>query len=110
MRQETVTLVDDITGESADETVRFGLDGHAYEIDLSEANAKDLRSALAGFIESGRKVRGGHSPAAVRKSGTDRARNQQIREWARSHGHSVNERGRIPAELVAAFDAEAPAF
>jgi hypothetical protein len=35
----TVTLEDDLDGGPADQTVRFGLDGAEYEIDLSISNA-----------------------------------------------------------------------
>ena len=35
----TVTLEDDLDGGPADQTVRFGLDGAEYEIDLSTSNA-----------------------------------------------------------------------
>ena len=38
-----VTLVDDLDGSEAGETVEFGLDGAFYEIDLSEGNAERLR-------------------------------------------------------------------
>ena len=50
-----VTLSDDIDGSEAAETVAFGLDGKSYEIDLNPANAKKLRTALAPFVEAGRK-------------------------------------------------------
>ncbi len=43
-----VRLIDDLDGESADETVEFGIDGKNYEIDLSKDNAGKLRDALAG--------------------------------------------------------------
>ena len=39
-----VLLVDDIDGSEATETVSFGLDGVAYEIDLSSGNAGQLRN------------------------------------------------------------------
>ncbi|HEY1971308.1 MAG TPA: Lsr2 family protein, partial [Pseudonocardia sp.] len=42
-----VSLVDDLSGDTAEETVEFGLDGKAYEIDLSSANADRLRGALS---------------------------------------------------------------
>ena len=35
----TVALEDDLDGGPADQTVRFGLDGAEYEIDLSTSNA-----------------------------------------------------------------------
>lgn len=53
-----VQLIDDITGDEAQETVRFALDGTKYEIDLTSANADKLRSALAKYVENGRKASG----------------------------------------------------
>jgi hypothetical protein len=47
MAKETITkLIDDLDGGEAHETVKFGLDGHSYEIDLSTKNANKLRNAL----------------------------------------------------------------
>ena len=43
----TVTLVDDLDGSQAEETVEFGLDGATYTIDLSGGNAGRLREAVA---------------------------------------------------------------
>ena len=39
-----------------------------------------------------------------RRSGGGDNRTAQIREWARSNGHKVNERGRIPATVIEAYD------
>ena len=67
-----IRLVDDLDGEVADETVEFGVDGKNYEIDLSTANAKKLRDALAEFVASARRAggrrRGGGAPAAAARS------------------------------------------
>lgn len=105
-----IVLTDDITGESADETVTFALDGVGYEIDLSEGNAKELRGALAGFIESGRKlgkvVIGGRTTVSRSTPSTDREQNQAIREWAAGQGMKISERGRIPANVLEAFHAK----
>ena len=49
-QQVSVTLVDDLDGSEAAETVSFGLDGRAYEIDLSVDNAARLRDAIAPFV------------------------------------------------------------
>lgn len=108
-----VELVDDITGEPATESVRFGLDGIDYTIDLSEDNANELRERLAAFIESAQRVKGGKAAKSTvtrtgEKRSTSRAalgreQNQAIREWARAQGEKVSERGRIPAELVVRF-------
>lgn len=102
-----VHLIDDVDGSKADETVNFSLDGVEYAIDLSHGNADGLRQALAEFVQAGRRVGRGGKPAArsqVRPGG-DRAQNQAIRDWARRNGHQVSERGRIPAELIARFQA-----
>ncbi len=57
MAQKIQTLlVDDIDGSEAESTVRFGLDGTSYEIDLSAAHATELRGALARFVTAGRKA------------------------------------------------------
>lgn len=112
MAKQTITkLVDDLDGGVAHETVTFGLDGHAYEIDLSSKNAKKLRSELATYIESGsrvsnrvvasvgrRGVRRGGSPAVA-----DRDQNRAIREWAIGKGFDVAARGRLKAEIVEEF-------
>jgi hypothetical protein len=111
MAQQVIThLVDDVTGEEADETVRFGLDGKHYVIDLSEANAKELRGALAGYIESGRIDRPGKTTApksaAPKAAGRrDTEQSLAIRDWARANKMSVADRGRIPAAVIAAFNA-----
>jgi len=102
-----VILEDDIDGGPADETVTFALDGTSYEIDLNEANARKLRDAIAPYTGSARKTSGRSSGGAGRTRGRGRSRNNQtaeIRAWARENGHKVNERGRIPADVVAAYE------
>lgn len=107
----TVTLVDDLDGGQADETVEFGLDGVAYQIDLSNDNAGELRDALANYVSSARRSGGrkkpGPRPSSNRAASTgggstsaDREQNQAIREWARKRGLKVSDRGRIPADIV----------
>ena len=90
------TLQDDIDGSAAVETVRFGLDGVEWEIDLSERNANRLRNSLSDFIAHGRKVGG----KRVRKSSSNEIDAKLVRHWAESNGIEVNSRGRIPADIV----------
>jgi hypothetical protein len=99
-----VVLEDDLDGSGADETVMFGLDGVNYEVDLSAKNAAKLREALAKYISAGRRTRsrGRRSPARGRAAGSNAA---SIREWARSSGYEVSDRGRVPADVKAAYDA-----
>ena len=98
-----VILVDDIDGGSATETVSFALDGSAYEIDLNSANAARLREALAPYVGTARKI-GGRSAGARGRSRGRNNKTAEIRAWARENGHKVNERGRIPGDIVAAYD------
>ena len=102
-----VILVDDIDGGEATETVSFCLDGVTYEIDLNADNAAQLREALAPWIGHGRKVGRSAVPRAARRSGSSRSSSNahEIREWARANGHKVNDRGRISAEIKAAYEA-----
>src|SRR5271165_3532680 len=62
-----VLLVDDLDGSEATETVAFGLDGAAYEIDLSSGNAGKLRKELAHYVEHARKA---SAPARRRRART----------------------------------------
>jgi hypothetical protein len=97
-----IILVDDLDGGSADETVRFGLDGVGYEIDLSSSNAAELRSAVERFVAKARKTSGGRA-TRTKISGGRNQDSAQIRQWARDNGYAVNSRGRIQAEIQEAY-------
>lgn len=101
-----VILVDDIDGSDAVETVSFGLDGTHYEIDLNSGHAQELREQLDLYVKKARKVTGpAGRPGRVRRTDANDARNKEIRDWARGRRLDVNERGRIPADIVAQFEA-----
>jgi hypothetical protein len=101
-----VLLVDDLDGGEADETVTFALDGKTYEIDLTTSNADKLRGLLEPYVSSGRRT--GGRAAAGRKTRATAAGGSQdtakIRAWAKEHGYSVNDRGRVPAEIREAYE------
>jgi hypothetical protein len=113
MRKVETTLVDDITGEPADETVRFALDDKTYEIDLASATATELRAALAGFIESARPA-GKLTPARPRRgAATTAARErreqlEKVRAWAAEHNITIAPRGRVSQTVIEAFQAGKP--
>jgi Lsr2 len=103
-------FIDDIDGSPAERTFTFAVDGTAYEIDLSSENIAEFKSAIGGFIESARKVKAvsngqrrqrGASTTDVRER---RERLNEVREWARKNGYSVSDRGRVSAEVLAAFE------
>ncbi|AND17200.1 histone-like nucleoid-structuring protein Lsr2 [Rathayibacter tritici] len=107
---QKVTLVDDIDGSLIDDdggTIRFSIDGSNYEIDLSADNTSKLHKALDKFVLNSRKVRAASlaapSSGAARKSDPERLR--AVREWANANGYRVSSRGRIPQEVMDAFDA-----
>jgi len=108
--QKIQTLfIDDLDGSAAEGTVRFGLDGAEYEIDLNAEHAKALRDALSGYVSAARRAGGtAKRPARGGRRGSASGLNTtEVREWAKSQGIEVNDRGRVPAELVVKFKAAA---
>jgi hypothetical protein len=106
--QKIQTLfIDDLDGSQAEGTVRFGLDGTEYEIDLNAGHAQALRDALARYVRAARRAgvgtrrpaRGGRGASAGGPDSTE------VREWAKAQGVEVKDRGRVPAEVVARFKA-----
>lgn len=99
-------LIDDLDGkELADgkgETVTFALDGTNYEIDLSLKNADKLRGVLQDYIAAGRKT--GRVTGNPKRSQSGPSA-KELRDWARSNGLDVPDRGRVPASVREAFDA-----
>ena len=82
MAQKTVVTVvcdlnhdDEIEGS---ETVSFAFDGASYEIDVCPTQPR---------------------------TGPGRERSSEIRAWAKQRGHKVSERGRIPASIIAEYEA-----
>ena len=124
MAQKTiVTLVDDLTGEEAEDitTVEFALDGVTYEIDLDDKNSARLRDALAEYVAAARRTGGRRAtgttrrrsggagtgtPRATSPGGYDRETSKQIREWAKGQGFEVSDRGRVPNNVVEAWEAQ----
>jgi hypothetical protein len=100
----TVELEDDIDGGPADQTLRFGLDGTEYEIDLSNHNARTFRRQFAPYLDHARKAgRGQRRRPGRTPSGHDRS--GDIRAWAKDQGIPVSGRGRIPASVVEQYEA-----
>lgn len=84
---ETVTFFNPLTGEK-------------LEIELGEANRKHFSNhldKLTKYVDAARKVEA-EKPKSASKS--DLAK---VREWARANGHDVGDRGRIKADIVAAY-------
>lgn len=105
-QRQIVELIDDVDGSAATETVTFGLDGTAYEVDLNDKNAAALRKALSKYVEKARKVSKARpqTNGRTRASGTGNA-SKLVREWAKANGHDVPDRGRIPQAVQDAYNA-----
>jgi hypothetical protein len=97
----TVEMTDDLDGSKADTTVRFAVDGTAYEIDLSKKNAAKIRRDFGRYIEYARKATDRRRPGRPRR---DRHHSPAVREWAKQHGIQVSERGRIPASVASQYE------
>lgn len=107
MARKVITqLVDDLDGTELDdasgESVNFALDGQAYEIDLGAANARELRDVLRRYIDAGRRI--GRATGRTGKRSQSGSTAAEIREWARTNGHDVPDRGRIPQDVRDAFE------
>ena len=106
----TVMLIDDIDQSKAAETVPFGLDGTAYEIDLSARHASELRSRLGRYISAARRIR--QAPTRARqqrrprpRTQMDREQSRRIRSWAMERGLLASPRGRIPQRVAEEYQA-----
>ena len=98
-----IILEDDIDGGAASETVRFGVDGGQYEIDLSSENATKLREALRPYVSAGRRATSGKttrsSGTTTRPSRSGNPETPKIRAWAKEQGLQVSDRGRIHQDI-----------
>lgn len=104
MASRTVSICDIGENEhNAERTTRFTVDGAHYEIDLCGAHGGEFTDALHRYTDVARRPSNGHGPK--RKPNTDRERVATVRTWARSQGITIADRGRVPAQVVAAYNA-----
>ncbi len=104
-----VLLIDDIDGGEAAGTVRFGLDGTEYEIDLSAAHSDELRRALGQFLAHARRAGGTARSAARSRRGSAAVDTVKVREWAKGQGIEVKDRGRVRADVLEQYKTAAQA-
>ena len=104
-----VLLIDDLDGGEAAGTVRFGLDGTEYEIDLSAAHSDELRKALGQYVAHARRAGGTAKSAARTRRGGAALDSPKVRDWAKGQGIEVKGRGRVPADVVEQYKTAAGA-
>ena len=102
-RQIRVFLVDDIDGTGDARTIEVSIGRDAYTIDLSEKNASKLEAALAPAIVN--PTHPGRQPARKPGPRSSARHTNAVREWARANGMKVSDRGRVPGNVVAAYEA-----
>ena len=112
MAQKTITqLVDDLDDTpleaGAGQTVSFSIGSQAYEIDLTDEHADELREAFSRYVNAGRKVGGRAAPrtSAQTKPATSDVSPRAVREWAKANKVQLSPRGRIPQSVIDQFKA-----
>jgi hypothetical protein len=103
MQQIIQTLIDDIDGSEATGTITFSVSGVEYTIDLNDKNTAKFEKALAPFLQHATRIGGRRrSGGTVTKL---RSNAKTIRAWAQANGYDVPDRGRIPGDIIAAYEA-----
>ena len=107
MAQRTqVSLIDDIDGSPATETVLFSVDGKNYVIDLSSRNATSLKKVLLPYVAAARKLtnpkRGRGRPYRHVETDVDPA---AVRAWAIANDYEISARGRVSAAIIEEYRA-----
>ncbi|WOQ16293.1 Lsr2 family protein [Raineyella sp. W15-4] len=107
-RRTQIVLEDDVDKSPAEHEVSFTFEGVSYEIDLNAEHYTELQEAVAPWITHARRISGRR---AVRRTGAVPAPKEsegptatEIREWAREQGIEVSARGRVPANVRAAYE------
>jgi hypothetical protein len=105
-----VLLTCDDDGTEAEFTRRFSIDGTEYEVDLCGKHDEEFTAAQVRWTNVARATRKTARRGAGRR--TPRAETASIRDWIRSpagqhalNGRHVAERGRIPRDVVALYEA-----
>lgn len=106
--EKTIRVCDLHDGlEPATSMLEFSLDGTKNRLDLCSDHLLQVREALGGLLDDGRRRSTRPSKAVPgRVSGSRRAQSaqrEQVREWARRNGFEVAARGRVPADAAEAF-------
>jgi hypothetical protein len=85
-------------------TRAFSLDGRDYEIDLCEKHSQKFDEVLTRFADKARRVTG-RVGRPKRRTAANRQRSADVRAWAKRSGIKVSDRGRIPAQVIAKYEA-----
>ena len=84
---------------------RFSLDGREYEIDLCAKHSQKFDDVVGRYAERARRA-SARPGRTKRRTTAHRQHSAAIRSWAKQTGIEVSDRGRIPAEVVARYEAK----
>jgi Lsr2 len=102
-------------GTEAVTTIRMDNGTARYELDLCQLHFDELTGAgrrlrprrRTGVARATTKAANKSAAAKSRRRGRGALDAAAVREWARTNGHTVSDRGRIPGHILEAFTAGA---
>lgn len=100
-----IQLTDDLDGTDGTQTVQFTVNGVDYELDVNDKNAEKFRKALEPYVSAARRATGRRPSPRGATAKANKEETQAIRQWAKESGYAVSDRGRISAEIRAAYHA-----
>jgi Lsr2 len=94
-------------------TVEFGYEGKTYDVELCPEHADEYHQWMRKYLGhpvdpsplKARKASGGQARPSVSSGVSGLADTALVRAWARDQGYKVNDRGRISADIVSAYQA-----
>ena len=108
-RQIIETVTCDVCGAQTDDatSVTLGWGREQWELDLCAKDNAELSAAFDGWTSKARRVSGrsARGSGGSRSSGSGGSNANTVREWAKSNGYKVGEKGRISAEVREAYAA-----
>ena len=112
-RQIIETVTCDICGETTDDAtaVTLGWGREQWELDLCPAHNAELSSQFDTWTAKARRTGAGRGGASSSRRATTFGTTTDanaVREWAKANGHKVGEKGRIAADVRAAYEAANP--
>jgi hypothetical protein len=108
-----VVLTCDLHGDGTEAVTTIRIDNGAarYELDLCQSHFDELSGAGRRLRRRRRTGGAGTATKAASKTAAKTRRRRRApdtaatREWARAHGYTVSDRGRVPRHIVEAFAA-----
>jgi hypothetical protein len=110
-----VVLTCDLHGDGTEAVTTMRLDNGSarYELDLCQTHLDELTGAARRLRPRRRTGGAGSATRAATKTAAAKTRRRgrgardtaAVRAWARAHGYTVSDRGRIPRRILEAFTA-----